>query len=75
MSKTWVVWVDITHRIEVEADNMDDAREQAIETIWDETNTVHCLVTPELLDDDDDPHCVVLEVEEAWERSFDDVTT
>ena len=69
MSKTWVVWVDITHRIEVEADNMDDAREQAIETIWDETNTVHCIVIPELLEDDDvDP---VLEVEEAWERSFD----
>lgn len=73
MTKTWVVWVDITHRIEVEADNMDDAREQAIETIWDETNMVHCIVTPELLEeDDDDP---VLEVEEAWERSFDDVTT
>ena len=73
MSKTWVVWVDLTHRIEVEADNMDDAREQAIETIWDETNMVHCIVTPELLEeDDDDP---VLEVEEAWERSFDDVTT
>ena len=73
MSKTWVVWVDITHRIEVEADNMDDAREQAIETIWDETNMVHCIVTPELLEEDDvDP---VLEVEEAWERSFDDVTT
>ena len=54
MSKTWVVWVDITHRIEVEADNMDDAREQAIETIWDETNTVHCLVTPELLEENED---------------------
>jgi hypothetical protein len=73
MSKTWVVWVDMTHRIEVEADNMDDAREEAIETIWDETNMVHCIVTPELLEDDDvDP---VLEVEEAWERSFDSVTT
>ena len=72
MSKTWVVWVDLTHRIEVEADNMDDAREQAIETIWDETNMVHCIVTPELLEEDDDP---VLEVEEAWERSFDNANT
>jgi hypothetical protein len=74
MSKTWVVWVDITHRIEVEADNMDDASDIAIETIWDETNMVNCIVTPELLeeDDDDDP---VLEVEEAWERSFDDANT
>ena len=70
MSKTWVVWVDLTHRIEVEADNMDDASDIAIETIWDETNMVNCIVTPELLEeDDDDP---VLEVEEAWERSFDD---
>ncbi len=70
MSKTWVVWVDLTHRIEVEADNMNDASDIAIETIWDETNMVNCIVTPELLEeDDDDP---VLEVEEAWERSFDD---
>ena len=70
MTKTWVVWVDLTHRIEVEADNMNDASDIAIETIWDETNMVNCIVTPELLEeDDDDP---VLEVEEAWERSFDD---
>jgi hypothetical protein len=69
MSKTWVVWVDLTHRIEVEADNMDDASDIAIETIWDETNMVNCIVTPELLEEDDDP---VLEVEEAWERSFND---
>ena len=54
MSKTWVVWVDITHRIEVEADNMDDAREQAIETIWDETNTVNCVITTELLEENVD---------------------
>jgi len=55
MSNTWVVWVDITHRIEVEADNMDDAREQAInDVIWDETNTVHCIVTPELLEENED---------------------
>ena len=54
MTKTWVVWVDITHRIEVEADNMDDAREQAIETIWDETNMVHCVITPELLEENED---------------------
>jgi len=70
MTKTWVVWVDLTHRIEVEADNMNDASDIAIETIWDETNMVNCIVTPELLEEgDDDP---VLEVEEAWERSFDD---
>ena len=69
MSKTWVVWVDLTHRIEVEADNMNDASDIAIETIWDETNMVNCIVTPELSEEDDDP---VLEVEEAWERSFDD---
>jgi len=55
MSNTWVVWVDITHRIEVEADNMDDAREQAInDVIWDATNTVHCIVTPELLEENED---------------------
>jgi len=55
MSKTWVVWVDLTHRIEVEADNMDDAREQAInDVIWDETNTVNCVITPELLEENDD---------------------
>jgi hypothetical protein len=54
MSKTWVVWVDLTHRIEVEADNMDDAREQAInDVIWDETNTVNCVITPELLEEND----------------------
>ena len=54
MSKTWVVWVDLTHRIEVEADNMDDAREQAInDVIWDETNTVNCVITPELLEEID----------------------
>ena len=70
MSKPLTVWVDLTHRIEVEADNMDDASDIAIETVWDETNMVNCIVTPELLEeDDDDP---VLEVEEAWERSFDD---
>ena len=49
MSKTWVVWVDLTHRIEVEADNMNDASDIAIETIWDETNMVNCIVTPCLL--------------------------
>jgi hypothetical protein len=54
MSKTWVVWVDMTHRIEVEADNMDDAREQATEIIWDETNMVHCVITPELLEENED---------------------
>jgi len=55
MSKTWVVWVDLTHRIEVEADNMDDAREQAInDVIWDETNTVNCVITPELLEENND---------------------
>lgn len=55
MSKTWVVWVDLTHRIEVEADNMDDAREQAInDVIWDETNTVNCVITPELLEENED---------------------
>ena len=54
MSKTWVVWVDLTHRIEVEADNMDDAREQAVnDVIWDETNTVNCVITPELLEEND----------------------
>jgi len=54
MSKTWVVRVDLTHRIEVEADNMDDAREQAInDVIWDETNTVNCVITPELLEEND----------------------
>jgi hypothetical protein len=54
MSKTWVVWVDLTHRIEVEADNMDDASDIAIETIWDETNMVNCIVTPELLEENED---------------------
>ena len=55
MSKTWVVWVDLTHRIEVEADSMDEAREQAInDVIWDETNTVNCVSTPELLEENDD---------------------
>ena len=47
MSKTWVVWVDLTHRIEVEADNMDEAREEAVDTIWDETNMVGCNITVE----------------------------
>ena len=55
MSKTWVVWVDLTHRIEVEADSMDEAQEQAInDVIWDETNTVNCVITPELLEENDD---------------------
>ena len=55
MSKTWVVWVDLTHRIEVEADSMDEARQQAInDVIWDETNTVNCVITPELLEENDD---------------------
>ena len=55
MSKTWVVWVDLTHRIEIEADNMDEAREQAInDVIWDETNTVNCIITPELLEENED---------------------
>jgi hypothetical protein len=53
MSKTWVVWVDITHRIEVEADNMDNAREQAIEIPWNAHNAVHCLITPELLEENE----------------------
>jgi len=47
MSKTWIVWVDLTHRIEVEADNMDEAREEAVDTIWDETNMVGCNITVE----------------------------
>ena len=47
MSKTWVVWVDLTHRIEVEAENMDEAREEAVDTIWDETNMVGCNITVE----------------------------
>ena len=51
MAKSWVVWVDLTHRIEVEADDMDAAREQAIETIWDETNTVNCVITAEPIED------------------------
>ena len=53
MTKTWVVWVDLTHRIEVEADNMDDASDIAIETIWDETNMVNCIITPELLEENE----------------------
>ena len=53
MSKTWVVWVDLTHRIEVEADNMNDASDIGIETIWDETNMVNCIVTPELLEENE----------------------
>ena len=47
MSKSWVVWVDITHRIEVEADDMDAARDEAVDVIWDETNTVNCVITAE----------------------------
>ena len=47
MSKTWIVWVDLTHRIEVEAENMDEAREEAVDTIWDETNMVGCHITVE----------------------------
>jgi len=47
MSKTWVVWVDLTHRIEVEAENMDEAREEAVDTIWDETNMLGCNITVE----------------------------
>lgn len=47
MSKTWIVWVDLTHRIEVEAENMDEAREEAVDTIWDETNMVGCNITVE----------------------------
>ena len=56
MSKTWVVWVDLTHRIEVEADNMNDASDIAIETIWDETNMVNCIVTPELLEENENAY-------------------
>lgn len=53
MSKTWIVWVDLTHRIEVEADNMDEAREEAVDTIWDETNMVGCNITVEEETDDE----------------------
>jgi hypothetical protein len=53
MSKTWAVWVDVTHRIEVEADDMDDAREQAINITWNAHNAVHCTITPELLEEND----------------------
>ena len=70
MSKTWVVWYDITYRVEVEAPDQDTARELAQDGVLLDENMVHCVVTPELLEDDGvDP---VLEVEEAWERSFDD---
>ena len=47
MSKSWIVWVDLTHRIEVKADSMDEAREEAVDTIWDETNMVGCHITVE----------------------------
>ena len=48
----YVVWIDITHRIEVEAEDIDDARDRAThENIWDETNMVDCKLTVEHLDD------------------------
>ena len=53
MSKTWIVRVDLTHRIEVEAENMDEAREEAVDTIWDETNMVGCYITVEGVPDDE----------------------
>ena len=71
MSKTWVVWYDITYRVEVEAPDQDTARELAQDGVLLNENMVHCVITPELLEENDP----VLEVEEAWERSFDDVTT
>ena len=50
MSKTWVVWVDLTHRIEVEAANMMGASDIPNETIWGETNMVNCIVKRELVE-------------------------
>jgi len=53
MIKKWVVWVDITHRIEVEAEDMDVARDIATEEhIWDVNNMVDCNITVEQIDDD-----------------------
>ena len=52
MVNNYVVWVDITHRIEVEAEDANDAHEQATwDVVWDETNMVDCKLTVETMDE------------------------
>ena len=54
MSKTWVVWYDITYRVEVEAPDQDTARELAQHGVLLDENMVNCIVTPELLEENED---------------------
>ena len=36
MSKTYTVYVTVYHKFEVEADSAEEAREEAVEVIWDD---------------------------------------
>lgn len=51
MSKTWVVWYDLTYRVEVQAPDQDTARELAQDGVLLDENLVNCVITPELLEE------------------------
>jgi len=51
MSKTWVVWYDLTYRVEVEAPDQDTARELAQDGVLLDENLIDCVITPELLEE------------------------
>ena len=45
MSEHYIVWVNVTHRIEVEADNEEEAHEIAVyNTDWDRSSMSHCSI-------------------------------
>ena len=45
MSNHYVVWVNVTYKIEVEADNKEDAHEIAVyDTAWDKNNMAGCSI-------------------------------
>jgi len=45
MSEHYIVWVNVTHKIKVEADDEEDAHEIAVyNTVWDNSNMAGCSI-------------------------------
>ena len=54
MSKIWVVWYDLTYRVEVQAPDEDTACELAQDGVLLDENLVNCVITPDLLEENED---------------------
>ena len=45
MSEHYIVWINVTHKIEVEADSKEEAHEIAVyNTAWDSSNMAGCSI-------------------------------